>query len=556
VYVFLGDNAGGTASAVVQLSISTGNIVSGGTGAAVTVGTNSATTPLYAGVFDNTYYSSASGNAGNLYVCGNAGGSPTLYQIPITSGGGMGTVATGPLLANNTGTACSPLAEIYNTSTDWLFLSVGDHSCGASATTAGGCIMSFNVTSGAPTIGPWTPSTAYASGAEVVDTAGNIQKCNTNCGVAGVTSGTTTPAWTTSTTTDGNGTSASAVGTVSSTTGLSATGTYSVTIGTLAVSSSPPGAAGGTLSDTKKQTTGYFTITQGSTTWTYNIVTTLSTGSTYTVNVERDTGDPTVTTQNLYAAILADSTKCGDAAPCFDNGSGAANSAVTATYSSGVTTLTAKTPGTGANSIALYASASTFNACGVASTTEYMGTSPCTPAGSDGTTSFSGKTFAFWSGSAPATADALASNLYTALNGGTIATSTTVTVTNPGGTSSTFTGTDNTPGTTGNSIGVSAVLPGFAWTYNSISTTTLQGGLAPFVWTYQSASNGQTTAAQATGTSGIVIDNVSNTCTGAPNSSCNAGATGGTGASSIYFGTLSGTGATNSAVKMTQAGLK
>jgi hypothetical protein len=60
------------------------------------------------------------------------------------------------------------------------------------------------------------------------------------------------------------------------------------------------------------------------------------------------------------------------------------------------------------------------------------------------------------------------------------------------------------------------------------------------VWAYQSASNGQTTAAQPTGTSGIIIDNVSASA----------------GTSNIYFGTLSGTGATNTAVKMTQAGLK
>jgi hypothetical protein len=59
-------------------------------------------------------------------------------------------------------------------------------------------------------------------------------------------------------------------------------------------------------------------------------------------------------------------------------------------------------------------------------------------------------------------------------------------------------------------------------------------------WTYQSAGSGQTTAPEPTGTSGIVVDNVGI----------------GAGEASIYFGTLSGTGATNSAVKMTQAGLQ
>ena len=47
------------------------------------------------------------------------------------------------------------------------------------------------------------------------------------------------------------------------------------------------------------------------------------------------------------------------------------------------------------------------------------------------------------------------------------------------------------------------------------------------------------------GTSGIVVDNVGNACningTQAPNGSCNAAASGGTGASSIYFSTLGNT---------------
>jgi hypothetical protein len=200
VYVFLGDNAGGTESAVVQLSIP---ISSGATGTAANVGTLSATVPLYAGVFDNTYYSSASGKAGYLYVCGNAGGSPTLYPIPITGTGTMGTVGTGVLLANNTGTECSPLAEIYNTgtSTDWLFVSVGNNSCGA-GTGAGGCTMSFNVTSGPPTIGPWLPNWEPGStSTEVVDTAGNIQQCSHKCTND---TGSTTPSWTTGTTSDGS----------------------------------------------------------------------------------------------------------------------------------------------------------------------------------------------------------------------------------------------------------------------------------------------------------------------------------------------------------------
>jgi hypothetical protein len=59
-------------------------------------------------------------------------------------------------------------------------------------------------------------------------------------------------------------------------------------------------------------------------------------------------------------------------------------------------------------------------------------------------------------------------------------------------------------------------------------------------WTYQEAGNGQTTAPEPTGASGMTIDN-SGSATGEAN---------------IYFGTLSGTGTTNSGIKLSQAGLQ
>ena len=53
---------------------------------------------LYSGNFDNVYYSSASGTAGDLWVVGNTGGSTggggggvNLYRIPIGAGSAMGT---------------------------------------------------------------------------------------------------------------------------------------------------------------------------------------------------------------------------------------------------------------------------------------------------------------------------------------------------------------------------------------------------------------------------------------------------------------------------------
>jgi hypothetical protein len=135
------------------------------------VGSCSDSVSLYAGSFDNAYYSSVSSNAGNLYVCGNTGGNPTLYQITITNTGAMGTVATGPEIATVIVT-CSPIAEIYNVNAtggakDWIFMSVqdaGNTSAPISCPSAIGCIMSFDVTSGA-TLTPAHATSARAAAA-------------------------------------------------------------------------------------------------------------------------------------------------------------------------------------------------------------------------------------------------------------------------------------------------------------------------------------------------------------------------------------------------------
>jgi hypothetical protein len=162
--VYLYSASGGTA--VCPSGSSTNNEVfeiaasfASGMGAATSAqvsapGTCSNTLPLYAGDFDNAYYS---GGAGNLYVCGNIGGNPTLYQVSVSAAGALGTVNTGPNVASAT-TTCSPVTEFYNlgatppgTARDWIYLSVQ-----ASAVTGGpitcpaasGCLMSFNVTAG------------------------------------------------------------------------------------------------------------------------------------------------------------------------------------------------------------------------------------------------------------------------------------------------------------------------------------------------------------------------------------------------------------------------
>jgi hypothetical protein len=102
------------------------------------------------GAFDDLYLSSPDGSnpSGNIYVCGNAGGVPTLYRVPISAG-----VMEAPMLvtalSTSSPTTGSPVTEFFNsaTDTDWLFLSV---SWGGNQTAAGcsgcGCTYSFNVT--------------------------------------------------------------------------------------------------------------------------------------------------------------------------------------------------------------------------------------------------------------------------------------------------------------------------------------------------------------------------------------------------------------------------
>jgi hypothetical protein len=522
VYVFVGDNAGGTASAVFVFNIASGNITSGGTGSTVTVGTSSATVPLYGGAFDNIYYSSPiqTQPAGNLYVCGNAGGNPTLYKIPITysSGAVLGSVVTGPVLASSN-VGCSPLTEFFNssTSTDWLLVGVGSNSCGASGTTAGGCVMSFNITSGTtPTVGPWTPSSAYAFNSEVVDTSGRLQQCTGGgCGVAGSQSGTTTPAWTGGTTTDGTTTNASAVGTVSAN---SAIGGATVTIGTLTLTASAPTAASSPiLINSTPNVLGGDTITIGSVVYGWALAALLCPGGKKCVAIG---GSTTADAGNLNSAI---------AGTCF-NGACAVDPTVTTTVSGSTVTVTAIIPGTTANADVLATNDTTaihINGSATASTTLGAGTGTL---GSNG--SNAAPNFQYWSGSAVVSTATLASNISAAAAGN----SANVTLSYTSGSAFTATGTGTNAGAAGNSVAIGSTLTGFTWN----PTGHLAGGTSALTWTSQGASNGQTTAAEATGTSGIIIDNVGT----------------GTGEASIYFGTLSGTGATNSAVKMTQAGLQ
>lgn len=185
VYVFVSNNgtagcgvAGAGLPAVYQLPVT---FLAGGVGTNVTFGTCSDAVIQYDGQFDNAYYTSASGNAGHLYVCGNPGGNATLYQIPLLASGLMGALSTGPALST-ANTTCSPVTEVFNpgAAKDWIFMSVqassntaAPISCPASA--SGGCVMSFDVTSGAAI----TPAKATAAKAAAAGGTSGIVGDNT-----------------------------------------------------------------------------------------------------------------------------------------------------------------------------------------------------------------------------------------------------------------------------------------------------------------------------------------------------------------------------------------
>ena len=181
VYAFVNANSGGN-NTVYQFLTS----FTSGVGTSETVGAGGTQTWLYSGAFDNVYYSSASGNAGNLWVLGDTGGnnttSVTLYRIPISGAGAMGTpVAASAALTNFTfhsGTFTgvrgwpSPITEFCNnganpcvasgtattTGTDYLFFSTSQlnattGSCpGGTGNDGDGCIFSYSINT--PTANP------------------------------------------------------------------------------------------------------------------------------------------------------------------------------------------------------------------------------------------------------------------------------------------------------------------------------------------------------------------------------------------------------------------
>jgi hypothetical protein len=146
--------------------------------------------PLYIGAFDYAYETSTNAT-GNLYVCGNTGGAPTLYQVPIVAGGlPVDAFSITGLTPTGDSPPCAPVTDVYASNTNGgpaerLFVSVEGNgeepSCGGA-----GCIMSFLNS-------PWQASTAYTVGQEILSNRLRIEVAVT----AGF-SGATTPIWTSS----------------------------------------------------------------------------------------------------------------------------------------------------------------------------------------------------------------------------------------------------------------------------------------------------------------------------------------------------------------------
>lgn len=180
VYAFVGSDVSGTDAscstapcmAVIQFPTT---FTGASTGTKVRVGHGVTSTTqrfLYAGTFDNAYYTSGTpaSPSGMLYVCGGrlAGtgtqARPTLWQIPIASNV-MGTPVVGPLLVS-ANTNCSPVTEIADATNDYLFVSV--IASGSATGCTGACVYMYkNLLSGAL----WG-STSVAWGTTVVPNAG------------------------------------------------------------------------------------------------------------------------------------------------------------------------------------------------------------------------------------------------------------------------------------------------------------------------------------------------------------------------------------------------
>ncbi|SPE25922.1 conserved exported hypothetical protein [Acidobacteriia bacterium SbA2] len=341
-WVYVENAYGGSTGNPAYLNIFNGSSAISGYGTSVALTTTGSTSlTIYAGAFDNLHTSTTTGN---YYVCAtdvtSGSANTTLYQVAL---GGTATAVTltkyayNQVSSTNTSPTCSPVAEFYNNSTDYVYLSVtanGD----ATASCTGACLYNYKVpTSTGTHTGSATAGMTVASGASgvIIDNsltspAGASQiyfssLASESCAGNGTT---------------GSGTGGCAVQASQSSPSNPVTANGTVTF--IRDSYYWPGHEGctGTCSPTAS-------VTVGATTYTF--VATINGTSTQVQTYDSGTTsqDESDAAQNLAAALLNDSTKCSTDTPkpCFYVSG--ANASVTATYSSNVTSLTAKTSGSG-----------------------------------------------------------------------------------------------------------------------------------------------------------------------------------------------------------------
>jgi len=253
-------------------------------------------------------------------------------------------------------------------------------------------------------------------------------------------------------------------------------GSSTLVVDGVTLNASPPTAAVGTVQvNCTTASCGTYTLTIG--TMTYSIQSSLSGNSPANQVLDGGSGTGhTNTAKNLRAAMLNQSSQCGSTSggTCFRNLAGA-NPTVTPGTGANPLSLTAATLGTGGNSTVLSdtgciytqspctgvsgdpteVSLDSTNTQSTVISTTFGATGT---AGTDGTTSGSPPTFAYWSVNNYATQSALASNLASAINTNpTLETASTgVSATSNSNTSSNLTITALSSGTAGNSYTVAA----------------------------------------------------------------------------------------------------
>jgi hypothetical protein len=181
VYAFAASGVGSNCASVECQSIyqfDTTSSIAGLTSPRVEVGRGQINTRvMYAGVFDNAYYTSNPASpTGFMYVCGSIGPPfassrrPTLWRIPITANV-MGTPVLGPTLVS-TDTAdnvngCSPITDVQNGSSNRIYVAVP--SSGSETNCTGACIYMYTLNGIS-----WSTSTAATDGLAAPGGTGGI----------------------------------------------------------------------------------------------------------------------------------------------------------------------------------------------------------------------------------------------------------------------------------------------------------------------------------------------------------------------------------------------